>query len=547
MAEAVDAIAATVRAGGTILVHGDYDVDGQCATALLTRALRAAGADVVGFVPHRLRDGYDFGPAGLAAAQRRRRVAGRHLRLRHHRRGRRSARRGRRASASSSPTTTCPAPSCRRRSPSWIRSAPTIPPARARLCGTGIAFKLVQALVPALGLPPNLPYHLLDLVALATVADVVPLRRREPHPGRATGSGCWPTARWPGLRGTGRRPAASAGKELRAGHMGYILGPRLNAGGRIGDAADGLRLLLTDDPAEAVDAGAPAGGAQRRAAVARPADAGGGPGAGGAGRRSRARRRLRARGRRLASRAWSGSSRRGSSSATGGRRFSSPSTATSGKGSRPEHLPVRSPRGAARLRRPAGALRRPPDGRRAHHPAGPAGRVPRAVRRHRPRAARARTTSGPEQRVDLELRLGEARPTSSSGSAATWSRAGRATRAPCSACGACGSPAGRASGAGHLKGTLDDGGTRLPRHRLPVGGPGALAGRRPGRRGVPAGVQRVERPHDAAGAAVRAVAARGGVEPRARGHALSCSAGGMTPIMPPSPALRASDSCRGRR
>jgi single-stranded-DNA-specific exonuclease len=69
MAEAVDAIAATVRARGTILVHGDYDVDGQCATALLTRALRAAGADVVAFVPHRLRDGYDFGPAGLLAAQ----------------------------------------------------------------------------------------------------------------------------------------------------------------------------------------------------------------------------------------------------------------------------------------------------------------------------------------------------------------------------------------------------------------------------------------------------------------------------------------------
>src|SRR5436305_15264896 len=65
-----------------------------------------------------------------------------------------------------------------------------LPPARAvvdpqrrddystanELCGTGIAFKLVQALVPALGLPANLPFHLLDLVALATVADVVPLQ-----------------------------------------------------------------------------------------------------------------------------------------------------------------------------------------------------------------------------------------------------------------------------------------------------------------------------------------------------------------------------------
>ena len=69
MAEAVAVVTATVRAGGRILVHGDYDVDGQCASALLTRALRLAGADVLPFLPHRLRDGYDFGPAGLEAAK----------------------------------------------------------------------------------------------------------------------------------------------------------------------------------------------------------------------------------------------------------------------------------------------------------------------------------------------------------------------------------------------------------------------------------------------------------------------------------------------
>ena len=67
------------------------------------------------------------------------------------------------------------------------------------LCGTGIAFKLVQALVPALGLPPNLPYHLLDLVALATVADVVPLvgenRILVRHGLRLLAE-----SRWPGLR-----------------------------------------------------------------------------------------------------------------------------------------------------------------------------------------------------------------------------------------------------------------------------------------------------------------------------------------------------------
>jgi single-stranded-DNA-specific exonuclease len=248
MAEAVEAIATTVRAGGTILVHGDYDVDGQCATALLTRALRVAGADVVGFVPHRLRDGYDFGPAGLAAAQR----------------------------IGASLVVTC---DCGITAVETVRAAraagigvvvtdhhlpgPELPPALAvvdpqraddvsdarALCGTGIAFKLVQALVPALGLPPNLPYHLLDLVALATVADVVPLvgenRILVRHGLRLLGE-----SRWPGLRAL-VEACGLGGRELRAGHMGYILGPRLNAAGRIGDAADGLRLLLTDDAAEA--------------------------------------------------------------------------------------------------------------------------------------------------------------------------------------------------------------------------------------------------------------------------------------------------------
>src|SRR5260370_7444478 len=70
MAAAVDAIVRAVGAGTPILVHGDYDVDGQCASALLTRTLRAVGATAHAFVPHRLRDGYDFGPAGLAEAQR---------------------------------------------------------------------------------------------------------------------------------------------------------------------------------------------------------------------------------------------------------------------------------------------------------------------------------------------------------------------------------------------------------------------------------------------------------------------------------------------
>src|SRR5437879_13788754 len=67
---ALELLARAVREKRPILVHGDYDVDGQCASAMLTRILRRAGATVYPFVPNRIRDGYDFGPAGLAEAQR---------------------------------------------------------------------------------------------------------------------------------------------------------------------------------------------------------------------------------------------------------------------------------------------------------------------------------------------------------------------------------------------------------------------------------------------------------------------------------------------
>ncbi len=245
MEAAVDALVVAVKAGKRILVHGDYDVDGQCATTVLTRALAMGGADVVPFVPHRMRDGYDFGPAGLAEAQR----------------------------VKASVILTC---DCGITAVDTVRAAtdvgvqvivtdhhlpgPTLPDATAvvnpqqpsddsglgNLCGTGVAFKLVQALAPKLGVSEHTPWHLLDLVALATVADVVPLtgenRILVKH-----GIRLMQTTRWPGLRAL-LQSAGLGGKELRAGQLAFVLGPRLNAAGRIGDAGDGLRLLLTDEP-----------------------------------------------------------------------------------------------------------------------------------------------------------------------------------------------------------------------------------------------------------------------------------------------------------
>ena len=248
MARAVELIVAAVRAGTPMLVHGDYDVDGQCAAALLTRVLSSVGASAHAFVPHRLRDGYDFGPAGIAEARR----LGARLVI------------------------TC---DCGITAVEAVREARAagidviitdhhlpgdeLPPASAvldprradcasadkDLCGTGVAFKLAQALVPALGVSPHLPLHFLDFVALATVADVVPLTGENRILVRH-GLKMLAGSRWTGLRAL-VEAAGLTGRPLKAGHVGFILAPRLNAAGRIGDARDGLRLLLSDNPDEA--------------------------------------------------------------------------------------------------------------------------------------------------------------------------------------------------------------------------------------------------------------------------------------------------------
>jgi single-stranded-DNA-specific exonuclease len=248
MARAVELVTAAARAGAPILVHGDYDVDGQCAAALLTRVLSSVGARAHAFVPHRLRDGYDFGPAGLAEAKR----------------------------LGAGLVITC---DCGITAVAAVREARAagievivtdhhlpgdeLPPASAvldprradcasadkDLCGTGVAFKLAQALVPALGVSPHLPLHFLDFVALATVADVVPLTGENRILVRH-GLKMLASSHWTGLRAL-VEAAGLSGRPLKAGHVGFILAPRLNAAGRIGDARDGLRLLLTDDPDEA--------------------------------------------------------------------------------------------------------------------------------------------------------------------------------------------------------------------------------------------------------------------------------------------------------
>ncbi|MBI4541894.1 MAG: single-stranded-DNA-specific exonuclease RecJ [Gemmatimonadetes bacterium] len=248
MDRALHRLVDAVRRGEVIFLHGDYDVDGQCAVALLTRLLAVAGGRAVPFIPHRLRDGYDLTAAGVGAAA----AAGARVIV-----------------TLDCGTGAAEAVALARRSgmdvivvdhhlpgPARPDALALVNPRRpdsgypfADLCGAGVAWKLAVALAGALGVAEGGPWHFLDLVALATVADLVPLVG-ENRILVSLGLRVMGRTRWPGLAAL-IAAAGLGGKTLRAGHLGFVLGPRLNAAGRVGEPMEGLRLLLTDDPGEA--------------------------------------------------------------------------------------------------------------------------------------------------------------------------------------------------------------------------------------------------------------------------------------------------------
>ena len=246
---AVSRIADAIRAQETIFVHGDYDVDGMSSTALLTRVLRGLGAQhVVPFVPNRLTDGYDLGAAGVLAA----REAGATLVV--------TCDCGTSAVAPVAeliaagvdviitdhhlPGSELPAAYaiCNPRHPSCASTDKD-------LAAVGVAYKLALSLCDAMGVSPALAHRQLDLVALATIADVAPLRGENRVLVRY-GLKLLAETTHPGLRALLRSSGLDA-KPLTAGRVGFVLAPRLNAAGRIADAKLGLRLLLAEREDEA--------------------------------------------------------------------------------------------------------------------------------------------------------------------------------------------------------------------------------------------------------------------------------------------------------
>lgn len=251
--EACERLARAVRDSETVLVHGDYDVDGVCGTALLVELLRLVGARVVPYIPNRLSDGYSFGPHSVAQA-----VA-------------REARLVLSVDNGTSAAATIAALAERgidtivtdhheppHEGPLPVTAAlvnPKLSGSRypfRELCGSGVAFKLAwglcQAESGARRVREDLRAFLTDamaFVALATVCDVVPLvdenRVLARHGLRALEA-----SRRAGLRALLSR-CELAGRALCAEDVAFKIGPRLNAAGRLGSASRALELLIERD------------------------------------------------------------------------------------------------------------------------------------------------------------------------------------------------------------------------------------------------------------------------------------------------------------
>ena len=244
MSRAVDRILAAVASKERIAIHGDYDVDGVTSTVILRRALELLGADVVHFIPERLRDGYGLQPAtidrlhhdgaqlvisvdcGIRAAEAaaRARELGMDLIITDHH----------------EPDTELP------------RALAVINPKRhdcsypdKNLAGVGVALKVVQALCCRTGHTNWLPAFV-KVAAIGTLADVVPLTGENRVIAKL---GLGMLSRGPhkiGLRAL-LEVCGLTGRDIDSYHIGFVVAPRVNAAGRMSTPDIAARLLLASD------------------------------------------------------------------------------------------------------------------------------------------------------------------------------------------------------------------------------------------------------------------------------------------------------------
>jgi single-stranded-DNA-specific exonuclease len=248
MEAAVTRIFAAIDQRERIVLFGDYDVDGVTSLALLAETLRGYGATLDLFLPLRMEEGYglsresvarcveQFNPQLLVALDCGTSSAAEIVDLR---------KRGADVIVLDHHEPKSSLPEC------VAIVNPKIDPASAfhYLCSAGIVFKLCHALLKTRPIDFDLKSRL-DLVALATVADIVPLRGENRTLVQRGAIEIARTSR-PGLKKLIEVSGVKA--PIFAEDIGYRLGPRLNAAGRLSTAAKSLRLLLTQDEREATE------------------------------------------------------------------------------------------------------------------------------------------------------------------------------------------------------------------------------------------------------------------------------------------------------
>ena len=241
MDKAVALIRRRIAQGGPIMVYGDYDVDGVTGTTILVLALRALGATVEYYIPNRFSEGYGLNVGALHEIKQR----GHDFII--------SVDTGvsavKEAEVAKELGITLVVSDHHEAGPVLPDVPALINPKRPDctypfkgLSGVGVAFKLAVALES-----PG-AWELLDIVTLGTIADMVPLVGENRAIVRE-GLALLGNTRRPGLRAL--MEVAGVKTPVTATHIGYSLGPRINALGRMGSAMLGVELLVTEDPARA--------------------------------------------------------------------------------------------------------------------------------------------------------------------------------------------------------------------------------------------------------------------------------------------------------
>jgi single-stranded-DNA-specific exonuclease len=246
MERAVDRLHQAISTAERICFYGDYDVDGISATSLYLTFFRRIGADACWYIPHRLHEGYglneqaihhlaaegvkvlvssDCGTTSYAEVETANRLGMDVIITDHHQGGDRLP-------------------------PAWALLNPHRTDSRypfSGLCSAGLAYKVVAAYEIKYGGGGIRSDSLLDLVALATIADVVPLQDENRHLVRA-GLALISDGSRAGIRAL--KQEAGIDRVCTSGTVAFRLAPRINAAGRLAHAAAGVRLLTTDSDSE---------------------------------------------------------------------------------------------------------------------------------------------------------------------------------------------------------------------------------------------------------------------------------------------------------